>query len=321
MPNLPRVTTNLYRLVVRRASKWHRHWLHQVRRGAKDVGDWAKAGRAITGRAVKAGHDAVSVARWSAVPRVGAQASALLKLSANGRMRRDRFALSSLENHVVRQSAGMLRPVWISPHLLHRSVRQITPANVVTFANLSQLVRPVSEEPTIEFIDEIVRQRRPYEETTLFREIASGKVRWKRLGAETVMLTTANFQQYYEKCFRQVEFVVNHRLRPWNKSTAPGYDSDIAVLLTASGELLFLRRGTHRLGIARALGLERIPVQIFMVAGTMLADFADDAGWYLPWRLSAALRRACARTFRATAEREREETLSGAEARQGPKRV
>lgn len=320
MPNPLLVATNLYRLVVRRASKWNRHWLHQMRRGAKGVGDAAKAGRAITGRTVKAGHDAVSVARWSSLARLGVQASALLKLSANGRTRRDRFALSSLENHVVRQSAGMLRPVWISPHLLHRSARQITPANVVTFANLSQLVRPVSEEPTIEFIDEIIRQRRPFNETTLFRDVQSGKVRWKRLGAETVMLTTANFHQYYEKCCRQVELVANLGLRPWDKSTASGYDSDIAVLLTVSGELVFLRRGTHRLGIARALGLERIPVQIFMVAGMALADSADDAGWYLPWRLSAALRRACG-TFHAAVEREREESLGCAEARQGPKRV
>ena len=322
MPNLPLVTTNLYRLVVRRAGKWHRHWRHQLQQWVKGSGDAAKAARAITRRTVKAGHGAVSVARWSSVPRLGVQASALLKLSANGRMRRDRFALSSLENHLVRQSAGMLRAVWISPHLLHHSVRQITPANVVTFADLSPLVRPVSGEPTIEFIDEIVRQRRPFKETTLFRDIESGNVtRRKRLGTETVMLTTANFHQYYEKCFRHVELVIEHGLRPWNKSTALGYDSDIAVLLTASGELMFLRRGTHRLGIARALGLERIPVQIFMVAGMALADSADDARWYLPWRLSAALRRVCARTFRATVEREREESLRCAEARQGPKRV
>jgi hypothetical protein len=294
MPDVLRVTTNLGRLVVRRAGYWHRRWLRRTRRFAKGAGEAARAARAITGRGVKAGHHAMSVARWSVMRTRGVQTRALLKLSANSRMRRDRFALSSLDNHLVRQSAGMDRAVWISPQLLQRSVRQITPANVITFADLSKLVRPLSSEPTINFIDEIIRQRRPYRETTLFSEMESGRMRRKRVGDETVVLTTANFQQYYEKCLRHVEFVASHGLRPWDKPTALSYDGDIALLLSENGELMFLRRGTHRLGIASALGLNRIPVQIFMVAGMYLVNAADDRDWYLPWRLPAALRRACA---------------------------
>lgn len=269
-----------------------------MRRWAKKAGEAAKAARATTDRTVKAGRHAVSIARWSVVRRHGVQTRAMLKLSANSWRRRDRFALSSLENHLVRQSAGLHCSVWISPQSLQRSVRQITPANVVTFADLLHLVRPVSSEPTINFIHEIVRERRPYSETTLFREIESGKVKRKRLGAETVVLTTANFRQYYEKCVRHVEFVASHGLQPWDKSTGLSYDGDIAVLVAAGGELMFLRRGTHRLGIARALSLQRIPVQIYMVTGMYVADSADDPYWYAPWRLSAALRRACARTLR-----------------------
>ena len=270
-----------------------------MRRQAKGAHEVAKAALASVGRTMTAGYHAVSVVRWSLMRKREIRARALLKLSVNGWTQRDRFVLSPLENHLVRQSAGMRSTAWVSPQRLHRSVRQITPSNVVTFANLSHLVRPVSGEPTITFLDEIVRQRRPYKETTLFRTIESGKMNRKHLGAETVMLTTANFQQYYEKCLRHVEFVARHGLQPWNKSTALSYDSDIAVLVSASGELLFLRRGTHRLGIARALGLEYIPVQIAMVTGTYLADLADDPSWYLPWRLSSALRRACARALRA----------------------
>ena len=302
MTDLLLVTINLWRRVVRRASKWHRDRWHHIRRWAKRTGDAAKAARAITKSTVKAGRHAVSVARWSVVRRRRIQTRALLKLSANSWVRRDRFALSSLENHLVRQAAGLHGAIWISPELLHRSVRQITPANVVTFADLSQLVRSVSSEPTINFIDEIVRQHRPYTETTLFREIESGKAKWKRLGAEMVMLTTANFRQYYEKCLRHVESVASHGLRPWDKLTALSYDGDIAVLLSSRGELLFLRRGTHRLGIARALNLQRIPVQIFMVTGMYLADSTDDPCWHLPWRLPTAIRRACARSLSLVGE-------------------
>jgi hypothetical protein len=297
MPDLLLVTSNYRRLLIRRASNWQRYWAHKIRRWAKGASEAAKAARGLTHRSVKAGRQAASVARWSAVRARAVQTGALLKLSANSWMRRDQFALSPLENHLVREAAGMDCSIWISPQLLHDSVRQITPANVVTFAELAQLVRPVSGEPTIKFIDEIVRQRRPYKDTTLFREIESGKSRRKHVGNETVTLTTANFREYYEKCLRHVEFVASHGLRPWEKSTALSYDGDIAALLSAHGELMFLRRGTHRLGIARALGLQRIPVQIFMVTGRYLADTADEPGWYLPWRLSAAIRRACTRTL------------------------
>jgi hypothetical protein len=188
-------------------------------------------------------------------------------------------------------------PVWISPQSLLHSVRQMTPANVVTVADHPRLVRPVSGESTVNFIDEIVRQSRPYMETTLFKEIVNGKRIRKRLGHETVLLTASNFRHYYDKCVRHVELVAGHGLRPWNKSAALSYDGDIAVLLSSHGELMFLRRGTHRLGIARALGLPRIPVQIVMVAGGYLAASADDPGWYLPWGLSTVIRKAVDRTL------------------------
>src|SRR5690606_33713713 len=144
-----------------------------------------KAARATVVRLTKTGRRAVAAARWTAVRQHGVEARALLKLSGNARVRRDRHVLSSLEDHLVRESAGMHHPFWISPHAVRRSVRRIVPANVVTFADLSHLLlRDVASETTVRFIDEIVREGRPYRESTLFRQVANGKGKRRRLGTQ-----------------------------------------------------------------------------------------------------------------------------------------
>ena len=157
-----------------------------MRRQAKGAHEVAKAALASVGRTMTAGYHAVSVVRWSLMRKRKVRARALLKLSVNGWTQRDWFVLSPLENDLVRQSAGMRSQAWVSPQRLHRSVRQITPSNVVTFANLSHLVRPVSRGARrMTFLDEIARHRRAFQETTLFRAIESGKMNRKHLGSET----------------------------------------------------------------------------------------------------------------------------------------
>ena len=296
MPHPLRAALNLGRLGARRAGTWRRALWRRAKSRAKQAGEAAKAARALGEHAIRTGRRAVSAARWSAMRRRGDEARALCKVSLNCRERRDRFALSTLENHLVRQAAGMQRTLWIPPRRVQQSVRQILPPNAVTFADLSSLVRPVASEPTIRFADEVVRERRPYHDTTMFGDVARGKTKRRRLGGEMAVLTPANFAQYYEKCLRQADEIARHGLQPWDKSAALSYDGDIAVLLSEDGELIFLRRGTHRLGIAYALDLDRIPVQIFMVAGPRLARVAEAGGirgWHLPWRLAATVRRAC----------------------------
>lgn len=242
-------------------------------------------------------------ARWG----IGAHSAlaASLKLSANIALRRDLFALTLLENRVMQTRAGIDRVAWLRPRALRRTVQQLDFGNVVTYADFSRLVRPTREQPTIKFFDEILRQKRPYRDTTLFRSISRGRIKRKRLGlnkSSSVVLTPDNFVQYYDQCMRHAEFIAVHGLQPFQKSTShrPGRETDIAALIDVSGEVMFFRRGNHRLGIARALRIERIPVRIYVLSGAYLERFMARRDCWVPGRLPSRIHVACQAALEAT---------------------
>jgi len=228
-----------------------------------------------------------------------------LKLCANITLGRDRFALTRLENSVMRQRAGLEQVAWVRPRALRRAVQQLDFGNVVTYADFSHHVCYTRDQPTIKFFDEILRQKRLYRETTLFRSVSRGRIRKKRIGLDkmsSVVLTPDNFVQYYDQCMRHADFIIQQGLKPFDKALnhRPGRETDIAAVIDPSGEMMFFRRGNHRLGIARALGLERMPVRIYMLSGPYLERFMGRPECWIPGRLPARIQTATQAALLAT---------------------
>ena len=59
-----------------------------------------------------------------------------------------------------------------------------------------------------------------------------------------------------------------------------GHDENILVAIDERGELIYWRRGKHRLAISLALGLKDIPVKVALLSG-----YLDEAvaGHSRPW--------------------------------------
>ena len=244
-------------------------------------------GRLVTGSAVR--RRSVRAVRSSL---------AAVKLCVNMAARRDLFILHELENAAIQKTSGIHAAVWLPPFAIANSVQQINLGNVITYTDFSRFVRPTREQPTVKFFDEILRQKRPYRETTLFGAISGGQIKRKRIGVDknsSVVLTPENVVDYYDQCMRHAEFVAREGLQPHAKASShrAGRETDIAVLVDPSGEVMFFRKGNHRLGIARAHGINPIPVRIFTVAGAYMERFMPRRDVWRTWELPARLQLVC----------------------------
>lgn len=219
------------------------------------------------------------------------------KLCANILARRDAFTLTTSENSWMQEQANIDAPVWIPPFALRKTVRRVDVENIVNYADLSRFVRWTCEQPTIEFFDEILVQNLPYRDTSLFKAVSSGRKTRKQLGMARglpVPLTQENFLAYYNKCIDHADFVMRNGIGPYQAPTdrSERRDTDIAVLIDAEGEIMFFKRGNHRVGIARALNIEQIPVKIYMLSGAYLERFLATSD-VRPQRLATSIERAC----------------------------
>ena len=145
-----------------------------------------------------------------------------------------------------------------------------------------------ADHSTSVFIRELLNESKRLEETKLYKEMGLEEVELRvvHIGGQRVRIplnSRENMMIYFHKCQALVDSIRAKGVE--SLDTAPGSargvikDKNIGIAVTSDGRLAHFRRGHHRLAIAQALGLKRIPVEINFVSAKYLADR------FPPWRL------------------------------------
>jgi hypothetical protein len=220
---------------------------------------------------------------------------------------KDRFVLTREQRDQLMGMAQADVPVWVPPGCLQWSVtgQRRKRSNFIHFEVAQKTVR-LSEHTTSIFIDEIIRQRRALEETTLYRIALSpnGRV-WRQISSEGVkhrvrLDSEESLRAYHARCIDLAASIARHGVMPMQSQEGAdwrerdGEDGDVLVAIDENGRFLHFRRGRHRMAIAQALGVERMPVLIHVMSGRYLLRFLRRWEVLVPGRLERAMRAAIA---------------------------
>jgi hypothetical protein len=165
----------------------------------------------------------------------------------------EKNALSSKEKHAFVKEIGLTEPVWIRTGQLAECLRIARPLQVVSFFPMHQARFRLSAHPTFDFVRETLDGRH-WSETTLYRNGLRPEIDWPA---------------YAERCRTLAESIRATGLMPY-----PGRAlQNICVYVDQTGRPLHFKRGHHRLAIAHALNLERIPVAVIGISAQHLRKF------------------------------------------------
>jgi hypothetical protein len=122
-----------------------------------------------------------------------------------------------------------------------------------------------------DFIREIIIEKKPYRETTLYQQVMAGQAeipRGKIEGSEAEL----RFHRYYEYCITLAESIRKSGLR--ETRTASG---SIRAAIDQNGRFLYLTNGGHRLAIAEAFDIQTIPVRVRLISGEYFKCFLNHS--------------------------------------------
>ena len=229
-------------------------------------------------------------------------APAKLVVSVNILLRRDLLSLSSEQRERLMEAADLFGPQWISPHCLALSMigKRRKRGNFISFAR-TRLLTNLDDHPTFAFIKEILIDKRDCTQTALYRAAMTPGTRVRRQSSahgvkERVSLASdGEIVAYYNRCRQLAESISERGVLPMSSEegarlrAGDGDEGDILIAIDENGEIIHYRRGRHRLAIAKALGVKRVPVRIHFMSGHYLLRFMKRREALIPGRLEKAI--------------------------------
>lgn len=222
--------------------------------------------------------------------RIGVPAQAAtgwVKTARNLLVRRNVVRLRPGEVYALCHLLGLTKPTFVPTANLRQALRTGVWNNLINFIDFSGRVYPLDSHSTYPFIQDVVGGGLPYQRTALYREVMAGREREK-------LRSEAAFQSYYEKCMTLAASVRTHGVLDIARKNRHE-ETNICVAISDTGELLHYKKGHHRLAIAHALGVERIPVNVSFISGEYLLRYTG--GGRHPWKLRRAVQAAVADAF------------------------
>ena len=214
----------------------------------------------------------------------------------------DRYRLHEVQRERFKASAELDGPFWLRASNLDLTMigRGRNPSNVITFRGPEKKLSKLADHPTFGFVDEIVREKRPYKETTLFTGLLAGRRMTRQYSVNgkkhwRLIETESDFVQYYEHCLALAESIKVNGLHAINSkdgarfTKSHGDDDEIRVGIDANGKFLHCRFGRHRLAIAKTIGIEFVPVAIDFLSAQHLLNFIQRWEIFVPGRLIHAV--------------------------------
>ena len=209
--------------------------------------------------------------------------SALLKTRKNLILGRGSFPLTSDENKYFCRSRPFMTTHWIdTDKIIYALVDPEKKGQLIVYDSIRQLDLFALHSTSV-FIQELVVHKIPLEETTLYRSMSEcTSIRPVMLDGKRVKLplnTHENMLAYFDKCQSLIKSIQEGGVKQ-----SP--DENIGIAITSAG-IAHFRLGHHRLAIAQALRLKKIPIDIILISAQFL--FERLPRWRL-WSAAAMVR-------------------------------
>jgi hypothetical protein len=209
--------------------------------------------------------------------------TALFKTRKNLVLGRESYPLTSDENKYLYRNHPFSKTHWIdADRIIYAANWPEIKGELILYDCIGKLDLFASHSTSI-FIRELIVQKIPLEETRLYKRMSER--RWVRpviLGGRRVKLplnTHENMLAYFDKCQSLIKGIQDSGVKA-------SKDENIGIAITSEG-IAFFRRGHHRLAIAQALGIKRIPIDIILISAQFLVERVPR--WQL-WSNSAMVR-------------------------------
>ena len=209
--------------------------------------------------------------------------SALLKTRKNLFLGEESYQLTSEENKYLCRNNPFNKTHWIdADKIIHAANWPEIKGQLILYDRIGKLDLFASHVTSI-FIRELIVQEKSLEETSLYKSMSER--RWVRpviLGGKRVKIplnTPENMLAYFDKCQSLIKSIQDSGVKA-------SKDENIGIAITSDG-IAHFRLGHHRLAIAQALGIKRIPIDIILISAQFLVERV--ARWQL-WSNSAMVR-------------------------------
>ena len=176
--------------------------------------------------------------------------------------------LSAAENRSLYLDCPFKTTHWIDPkkisHGLYWSQNR---GHLIVYDSVGRLY-PFARHSTSVFIRELILEKKHLEETTLYKAMSRGFARKVIISGKPVRIplnTHDNMLLYLDKCQSLISSIQAYGFE-WSK------DKNIGLTITSEGEIAHFRCGHHRLAIAQALGITKVPIDIELVSAKFLVE-------------------------------------------------
>lgn len=176
--------------------------------------------------------------------------------------------LDAFENKCLYLTCPFKTSHWIDAEkLVHGLYWPANKGHLIVYDRVGRLY-PFATHTTSIFIRELILENRRLEDTTLYKAMGRGFSRKVLIEGKPVRIplnTRENLMIYFAKCQSLISSI-QHRGLEWVK------DKNIGLAITAEGEIAHFRCGHHRLAVAQALRIAKVPIDIELVSAKFLVE-------------------------------------------------
>ena len=208
---------------------------------------------------------------------------ALFKTRKNLALGEEIYRLTYDENKSLYRNHPFIKTHWIdADRIIYAANWSEIKAELIIYDGIGRFDLFASHVTSI-FIRELIVQKIALEETSLYKSMSAR--RWVRpviLGGRRVKIplnTHENMLAYLDKCQSLIKSIQANGVEA-------SKHENIGLAITSEG-IAHFRLGHHRLAIAQALGIKRIPIDIILISAQFLVDRVPR--WRL-WSNSAMVR-------------------------------
>jgi len=192
---------------------------------------------------------------------------ALLKTRKNIVFGREVYPLKASENRCLYINCPFKTSHWVDPSTIVQGLDwSENKGHLIVYDRVGRLY-PFAGHSTSVFITELISEEKRLEETTLYKGMSRGFARKVIIGGRSVRIpldTHDNMVIYFDKCQALIKSIQENGVQE--------EDKNIGITVSAKGEIAHFRCGHHRLAIAQALGLRRVPIDIELVSAKFLVE-------------------------------------------------
>jgi hypothetical protein len=210
--------------------------------------------------------------------------TALYKTRKNLLLGRESYPLTSDESKCLYRNHQFKTTFWIDPNKIIYEFGFEKKGQLIVYDGVGRFDLFVQHVTSV-FLRELIVQKIRLEETALYKIMSERKLsrpvilKGKRV---KIPLNTQNMMIYFDKCQSLIKSIQARGVE------LSKYDN-IGLAIASDGQIAHYRVGHHRLAIAQALGIKRIPIDIILLSGKFLVERIPRRRLWSSWAMVRAV--------------------------------